>query len=768
MKTTKRILSAFLCTLIVMSVFMCAPFSASTVDADNVTKADEITITNGNTDETNTIVNNKKDDIADTAYNDNNSDEYERIVHDGVVYSIDEYNRLYLTGYISNELPEHLVIPKEVNGYPVDRMWHSAFSYCKKLKSVFIPNTITRDIDDYVFQDCVNLESVVFEEGTKIKYLGEWTFAGCKNLKSIQIPASVERVVHYTFEDCVSLETVTFEKGSKLELIGMNSFAGCESLKSIDIPSGCTEICDNAFLDCYNLSEVTLNEGVVEIGRAAFLNCYSLPQIYVPKTVQEIEALAFGCIYESGDYYSFNEFTVLGYPDSLAKQYAEAYNMKYALPAPILSKVENKTDGIKLSFKKLSDVTGKYRVYRKTEGTSWKKLADITTASYTDTTAKAGTKYTYTVKYIGKPANSVYDKDGLSITRLTTPTVSKISNTNDGAKLTIKAVSGAAKYRVYVRSGSSWKSLGTTDTTTFTHTDVKSGTTYKYTVKAYDASSECSSAYKSEGFSNKFVAPPQITKTSNTETGVKITWGKVDGAEKYRVFVKSGSSWKKLKDTTSTSYTHTATESGKAYTYTVRCISSTGKSYKSGYDTTGTKALFLSTPTVTKISNTADGAKLTYTESIGASKYNIYANSGSGWKKIGESTTTTFIHTDAKSGVTYSYRVRAYDETGDYPSYYKTSAKNKFVAAPVISELSNTEKGVKITWGKVDGAEKYRVFVKSGSSWKKLKDTTSTSYTHTNVEDGKTYTYTVRCISSTGKSYKSGYNSTGVSILFEK
>ncbi|MDO4747611.1 MAG: S8 family serine peptidase [Eubacteriales bacterium] len=234
------------------------------------------------------------------------------------------------------------------------------------------------------------------------------------------------------------------------------------------------------------------------------------------------------------------------------------------------------------------------------------------------------------------------------------------------------------------------------------------------------------------------------------------------------LIVDSAASWKKLKDTTSTSFTHTGVESGKTYTYTVRCISSTGKSYKSGYDTSGTKAMFLSTPTVTKISNTADGVKLTYKESKGASKYNIYVNSGSGFKKLGESTTTTFIHEEAKSGTSYTYRVRAYDTTGDFSSYYKTSSKNTFIAAPIIKSALSTEKGVKITWDKVTGAAKYRVFVKSGTSWKKLKDTTSTSYTHTGAQAGKTYTYTVRCISSTGKSYTSGYDTIGSSVLFEK
>lgn len=769
MKATNKVLSVILCTMILLSVLMSAPFSVSAVETDNISKTDKITVSKSDVENVAVIkANSKKNDIADTSFIDINFDECEKIVYEGVIYLVYESDKLLISGYVENELPENLVIPKAVNGYSVEQIWYNAFMNCQKLISVTLPSTIKSNIRENAFGNCVNLESVVFEEGIKSKSLEGSVFNGCKSLKSIKIPASIVDIANTCFSDCVNLEKVSFEKNSKLESIGMDAFGGCESLTSIEIPPSCKRIYDGAFGSCYSLSEVKLNEGLVDVCEMAFYNCFSLLQINVPKSVQTIESLAFGCFDMDGEVYCFLNFTLLGYKDSLADEYAKAYGMKYALPAPILSKVENKTDGIKISFKNLSGVSGKYRVYRKTEGSSWKTLADVTGSSYTDKSAKAGVKYAYTVKYIGKPANSVYDTDGISIIRLTTPTVSKIENTNDGAKITINAVAGAAKYRVYVRSDSKWKSLGVTDTTTFTHTGAKSGKTYKYTVRAYDASGKYYSVYNSSGFSNKFVAPPKITKLSNTATGIKITWDKVEGAEKYRVFVKSGSKWKKLKDTTSTSYTHTSVESGKTYTYTVRCISSTGKSYKSGYDTVGTSRLFLATPVVKSISNTIDGAKITFTAVEGAARYNVYAKSDSSWNKIGETTETTFVHDTAKSGTTYSYRLRAYDETGEYVSYYKVSDKNTFIAAPVIKELKCTSKGVKITWDKVTGAEKYRVFIKSGSKWKKLKDTTSTSYTHTSVDSGKTYTYTVRCISSTGKSYKSGYDTVGKSVVYEK
>ena len=49
---------------------------------------------------------------------------------------------------------------------------------------------------------------------------------------------------------------------------------------------------------------------------------------------------------------------------------------------------------------------------------------------------------------------------------------------------------------------------------------------------------------------------PAITKTVGVTNGIKLTWGKVSGAAKYRVFLHNGTTWKKLADTTATNYTY--------------------------------------------------------------------------------------------------------------------------------------------------------------------------------------------------------------------
>ena len=93
------------------------------------------------------------------------------------------------------------------------------------------------------------------------------------------------------------------------------------------------------------------------------------------------------------------------------------------------------------------------------------------------------------------------------------------------------------------------------------------------------------------------------------------------------------------------------------------------------------------------------------------------------------------------------------------------SAKTS-LATPKISKAESINGGVKISWGKVNGAVKYRVYYKGSKGWTRLADTTSTAYTDSKVSSGKTYTYTIRCINSSATKFTSGYDSKGKSVKY--
>ena len=329
----------------------------------------------------------------------------------------------------------------------------------------------------------------------------------------------------------------------------------------------------------------------------------------------------------------------------------------------------------------------------------------------------------------------------------------------DGATFTINAntVSGKSnQYAIRIKdNSSSAKSSGSILYNDVSGKGINNSATGKVTIKA-------------------ILATPKISSLTNTDKGIKVSWGKVTGAEKYRVFYKTGTgSWTKLADTTSTSYTFTGAKAGTKYTFTVRCITSDGKTFASKYDTTGksiTCESQFATPKLSAVSNTATGVKITWGKVTGAAKYRVFYKTASGsWTKAGDTTSTSFTWTKAKSGTKYTFTVRCIDKDGKkFTSAFDTAGKTiTYIAAPKLSSVSNTATGVKIAWGKVTGAAKYRVFYKTGSSgWKQLTDTTSTSYTWKGAKSGTKYTFTVRCISKDGKSYTGAYDTTGKTITY--
>ncbi len=162
--------------------------------------------------------------------------------------------------------------------------------------------------------------------------------------------------------------------------------------------------------------------------------------------------------------------------------------------------LKNTEKGVKVNWTKIPDVGG-YRVYRKAAGSSkWTTICDKTKKLYIyDDTAKNGKEYTYkVVAIIGKRLSSGMTD---SIKAINTPTLGKISNKDDGIKITWKTVSGADGYLVYRKTGNGdWvriKKIKDGDERVFIDENVTNGKKYTYTVKAYD--DHTTSGYNSKG-----------------------------------------------------------------------------------------------------------------------------------------------------------------------------------------------------------------------------------------------------------------------------
>ncbi len=351
------------------------------------------------------------------------------------------------------------------------------------------------------------------------------------------------------------------------------------------------------------------------------------------------------------------------------------------------------------------------------------------------------------IRVTGAENEEVYAECTVTVKDPVKPVISTVTDTGNGIQITWNKVEEAAKYRLYRKTGSgSWAKLTDTTSTTYTDKNAETGMTYSYRLRCIDSEGTVCSKY-SEEKSLKFMALPVISTVTNTGAGLQVTWNKVEGAAKYRLYRKTESgSWAKLTDTKSTTYTDNTVQTGTTYAYRLRCIDSEG-AVCSKYS--AAKSLkFMAVPVISKAANTADGVSLTWKKVTGAVRYRVYKKTGTGsWKKLTDTDTLTYTDKAVTSGTVYSYRLRALNSSGEVISSYSEVKNITFVTAPKLTDRVNVVSGIRITWTKVTGAAKYQVYRKSGSnSWTLIGTATKVSYTDKNVQNGVQYRYRVRSV----------------------
>ena len=112
-------------------------------------------------------------------------------------------------------------------------------------------------------------------------YVEDSAFSRCRYLKSIHLP-NIKEIGKDAFIGCLSLHDILFS--DCLEVIGSGAFMGCHFLDYLELPPSLAEIGDMAFCECVNLThiindydgnlvaEMRLHPNVIKIGEDAFLD----------------------------------------------------------------------------------------------------------------------------------------------------------------------------------------------------------------------------------------------------------------------------------------------------------------------------------------------------------------------------------------------------------------------------------------------------------------------------------------------------------------
>lgn len=182
---------------------------------------------------------------------------------------------------------------------------------------------------------------------------------------------------------------------------------------------------------------------------------------------------------------------------------------------------------------------------------------------------------------------------------------------------------------------------------------------------------------------------PRITSVENTENGTTVTWNKVQGAIKYKLFYKrdDGNGWKTIVATTDDYYTYSPLENGKVITYTVRACDSNGE-YISSYDKTGVTNVFVAPLTLKAIGVEETETVMSWTENELAYGYRVYRKSYNGsYEALFDVTENYCEIADFPVDTLYTYSVRAIDENGKELSYYSTFDRYFYNGEPANGEF---------------------------------------------------------------------------------
>ena len=430
-----------------------------------------------------------------------------------------------------------------------------------------------------------------------------------------------------------------------------------------------------------------------------------------------------------------------------ANVYSDMFSIRSAPTTPILTKSTSQyVTQTKLSWYGLPGAA-LYKIYR--DGNLVGSTTSAGTDIYTDKGLTAGTKYVYQVEAVNAEGGvSAKSPSATIVTAPAAPALPVAENVSGGIKLSWSPVTSATSYLIYKDGSSTPLKQIYAPNATYTDSQVTSGISYSYTIRAVsnsDGATRYSLLSPSVSLTSSGVPSPTNLTAKASGKNITLTWNATYAATSYSIFRDN------LQIGTSTLPTYTNLNVAPNTTYTYHVVAHTSSETSAPSSTITIKSApaapvihWNSQRYMTKIVLDIDPV-------AGAVLYKIYKDN-----KYYQSTTQTGLAAFTDTGLTpasfYQYTVYAVNSQGSI-----SGASNKLSiwttpAAPTgVTATYNASTGVTLNWAPVTRASSYRVYVGTSSSTGKYASTTTyVDATAKGLPSGTTKSYWVQSVRDVG------------------
>ena len=227
------------------------------------------------------------------------------------------------------------------------------------LKKLIIPELhdgyLIKSIDDEFSSGSYRDYEEVVIPGT-VENIGEYAFAGCRNLTTINIPKSVQNIGINAFAQCLKLKTINCSSDNSKYSVqngviynkDKSVVVQAPAVDNLVLSSTVKSVSQGAFAFNSNLNNITIPVSVDSIGEKAFLGCYSLEKVFIYNSNIDIGEYAF---YECGN------VTVYGVKGSNAQKYAENNGISFIDINSVIPQAKKIIDGSLKDIKVSNNLT---------------------------------------------------------------------------------------------------------------------------------------------------------------------------------------------------------------------------------------------------------------------------------------------------------------------------------------------------------------------------------------------------------------------------